>query len=561
MRIEELWARVKQETIGENACFDTPFGRRRVAYADFGASGRAVRFIESYLLEMLELYGNTHTEDDVTGNLTTSRLHQAEKRIKELVHAGKEYHIIPAGNGATAAIHRLQEILGIYIPPASMDLFDRLAEKSLGEAGYDKLKLSMRQECPVVLVGPYEHHSNEISWRECFAEVIEVGLTEEGDFDLDDLEKKVSAPEYEHRQKIGSFSAASNVTGLITPVHRIAEIMHKHDGLVFFDYAAAAPYLEIDMCRDDLSSFDGIVFSPHKFLGGPGSCGILIIHEKIYNRNLPPSIAGGGTVEFVNAYTQEYNPKIEVRETAGTPGILQTLKAALALELKEKMDIRAMRNREGQILENVISKLTSCPDIEPVAAMVKDRHLPIFSFNIRFENSYFHPRFIVRLLNDLFGIQARAGCSCAGPYGHRLLKIDQVTSQRYEKEILKGRLGLKPGWTRLSLHYLMSDEEINFLCRAVAFVAEKGKLFLPLYSFELSTGEWKFKGAEVEQVSFGIDEALTGGSGACGEEESDLPRLYAFYIEEAERRAGELAIQYGDYSYKSTQRDLIPFVY
>jgi selenocysteine lyase/cysteine desulfurase len=562
-----LWSSLRGEIIGSQAIIRTPFGIRRLVYSDYTASGRAVRFLEEYVLKLLELYGNTHTEDDATGGVTTARLHAAEATIKRLLGAGKEYRIIEATAGTTGAIHRLQEILGIYLPPAAKEMFETLARDCLGDCAAQELGEHLLARRPVVFVGPYEHHSNEISWRECFAEVIEIGLTPEGRFDLEDLQNKVSRQEYRTRLKIGSFSAASNVTGLITPVYDVARILHRYGALACFDYAAAAPYSEVQVRVDEEAYFDAVFFSPHKFLGGPGSSGVLLIHERIYHKNLPPSMAGGGTVEFVNAYMQEYNPDIEVRERAGTPAILQTLRAALAMELKERLGVQAIAARERELLTRILEHLRGCPDIELVAPMDPEHNLPIVSFNVRAEGSYLHPRFVVRLLNDLFGIQARAGCSCAGPYGHRLLHISDEVSARYKEAILKGDLGLKPGWARVSFHFLMPDEEMEFICRAVRFVAEEGKRFLPLYRFDLHTGNWLHREpTEREPATLSLEEALSlwqererGGDVREGDPRGPAAPSPERTLELACEIAARLDRR--AVTFKTTQRDLIPFIY
>jgi len=563
MNQQELWDFVRGQVVGALASIRTPFGERRVTYTDYTASGRAVGFLEDYLREALELYGNTHTEDDATGCATTTRLIQAERTIKRLVNAGQRYRIIEAGSGATGAIHRLQEILGIYIPPAAKELFRKLSVEGFGEAGFRRVEERLLARRPVVFVGPYEHHSNEISWRECFAEVIEIGLTPQGRFDLEDLETKVSRPGLEGRLRMGSFSAASNVTGLITPVYEVARVLHAAGALAFFDFAAAAPYMAIDVERDDRSYFDAVFFSPHKFLGGPGSGGVLIIHEGIYHKNLPPSMAGGGTVDFVNAYMQHYNPDIEVREKAGTPGILQTFRAALAMELKERLGVEAIERRERQLLAGALAHMSGCPGLELIAPMDPEHNLPIISFNLRAEDSYLHPRFVVRMLNDLFGIQARAGCSCAGPYGHRLLHIDDEESDRYREAILQGNLGLKPGWARLSLHYLMSDEEVAFVCRAVRFVAEWGKYFLPLYSFDLHTGVWQHRCVPDEPVRLALEDALAlrREEPGCEQPVAEAEARHHCYLEEALALGRELKRRFRNTPFPTTQADLIPFVY
>ena len=406
---QDFWVFVRENIIGRNAVIRTPFGKRKLTYADFTASGRGVLFIERYMQKVLELYGNTHTEDDATGMITTERLHQAEKTIKRLLKAGEQYKIIEDGTGATGAVHRLQQILGVYIPPAAKDSFQKLLARYFKGEELKPFESFLLQNRPLVFVGPYEHHSNEVSWRECLTEMVEIDLTEEGLLDLEDLEAKLSRKEYRHRWKIGAFSAASNVSGVVTPVYEVARILHRHNALAFFDFAAIAPYSEIDMCRDKESYFDGIYFSPHKFLGGPGSTGILIIHQKIYRKDLAPTIGAGGTVDYVSFDDQQYYPEIEIREKPGTPGILQIMRTALVLELKQKLDPKRILKREKELIHRALKRFNTCTPIEIMGNRDPDKRIAIFSFNIRMDTSYLHPRFVTILLNDLFGIQSRAG--------------------------------------------------------------------------------------------------------------------------------------------------------
>ncbi len=558
---EDFWASVRRSIIGGGTMLATPFGTRRLTYADYTASGRAVAFIEDYLRAMMETYGNTHTEDDATGSITSERLRLAEATIKRLVHAGPRHKIISVGAGTTAAVHQLQQILGVYMPPAGKEMFRSILAKRFSDAEMDSLSAWLGKQRPVVFVGPFEHHSNEVSWRECFAEVVEIDLTAQGRLDLHDLEEKLGREEYRGRRKIGAFSAASNVSGVKTPVHEVARILHRHNALALFDYAAAAPYEQIDMDKDEEAFFDALYFSPHKFLGGPGSCGVLIIHERIYRSDLPPTVGAGGTVDFVGYDGQAYNQDIEVREKAGTPGILQTLRAALAMELAEKLGVRRIEKRERELVERVRARLGTHPAIELMGDAGSADRLPIFSFTIRVGSSYLHPRFVTMLLNDLFGIQSRAGCSCAAPYGHRLLHIDPPKSRRFESTIRSGNVGLKPGWARVNFHFLHTDEEVDFICNAIRFIADTGAAFLPLYSFDIRTGSWRHRDSSPVETTFGIEEALRASPSPVtqptAQDEPELGALFASYLEEARAAARALPQK----TLQTTEKDLIPFVY
>ncbi len=457
----DFWNFVRSQIIGRHQALDTPFGERALTYADYTASGRGVLFLERYMERILAEYGNTHTEDDATGGISTDRLHRAEHSIKRLVNAGPDHLIIESGTGSTGAVHRLQQILGVYVPPAAKELVRRLLEEDRSPDELSDLERKLRERLPVVFVGPYEHHSNEISWRECLAETVEVDLDGDGLLDLADLERKVSDPRYRNRIRIGSFSAASNVTGIKTPVYDVARLLHRHGAFAFFDFAACAPYEPIDMNRDDEAFFDGLFFSPHKLLGGPGSTGILIFHRRLYREGLPPTHAAGGTVDYVGFSGQQYTADIESREKPGTPGILQTMRVALALELKEKLGVERIQETEEGYIRRAMERFSGIPGISVVGNPDPAKRIAILSFNIRSGTEWLHPRFVVRLLNDLFGIQARAGCSCAGPYGHRLLGIGPEQSLVYQERIVNGQAGLKPGWVRMNFHFLIPEEEFR----------------------------------------------------------------------------------------------------
>ena len=491
LTLEEL----RNMIIGQNFMFQTPYGKRLLTYADYTASGRSLKFIEQFLIKIQREYANTHTEDDVTGRNMTKILHQAETLIKKAFNAEKNCRIIATGTGATGAIAKFQEIIGIHLPPATKErmriLLDKLSDENIFDQNLTKnLEAEINRLKPVVFIGPYEHHSNDIMWREALVEVVSIQLTPGGYIDLLDLERQVSDPIYKNRLKIGSFSAASNVTGLKSPVYEISRILHNYDCIVCFDFAASAPYVKIDMNHDPDTFFDAIFISPHKFIGGPGSMGILVFNERVYNTALSPTSAGGGTVDFVSSTTVDYSKDIEIREKAGTPGVLQTIKAALAIDLKDAIGIDNIESKELEYTTEALERLSKHPKIDILGPLDAKNRISIVSFMIKHGDKYLHPKFITKLLNDLFGIQSRAGCMCAGPYGHLLLKIDDKRSQKFRCITQQGKLGFKPGWCRVNFHYLFSEVEFEFICKAIEFTADYGYLFLKEYSFNINSGEW-----------------------------------------------------------------------
>lgn len=535
---------LRSQIVGINTQIDTVFGKRLVTYADYTASGRSLRFIEDYLLDKQALYANSHTEDDTTGRVTTELLHQAEARIKQAVNAGPGGRIIATGTGATGAIDRMQQIVGVRLASASRMILEQLSSGFLGAEKNAEYEAYCIDHQPVVFVSPYEHHSNELSWREGICTLVEVKLDIDGAIDLLHLEALLTDPVYKNRLRIGSFSAASNVTGMISPVSEIAALLHRNDALAFFDYAASAPYVNIDMnppanahIEGDIS-LDAIFISPHKFLGGPGASGVLVFNQRCYHGDLPPTMAAGGTVDYVGPDSHTFIQDIEAREKSGTPGILQTLKAALAFEIKATIGSQKIEACEHRMTKQAMQRWGTHPNIDILGNPDPERRVGIISFNILRNGQHpLHPRFVTTLLDDLFGIQSRAGCSCAGPYGHQLLGIDPLHSERYKHWITKGFHGIKPGWCRIGFHYVFDDAETSFLLDAVEFIADYGYRFLPLYSFDKHTGVWEHNQFKKPAIGFSVSEAIEATT-TPHPEPDEMPddersHLYRSYLETA----------------------------
>jgi selenocysteine lyase/cysteine desulfurase len=478
---DRLIETIRRSTIGEAEVLDGPFGPRRVTYADYTASGRCLSFIEDYLRhEVMPLYANTHTEASGTGRQTTRLREEARRIIHQAVGGGPDDVVIFCGSGATGAINKLVDVLNLRIP---RDLDQR----------YQLSSYIPEQDRPVVFIGPYEHHSNELPWRESIAEIVTIPEDADGRICLATLEAKLQA--FEHRPlKIGSFSAASNVTGIGSKTAEIAILLHRYGALSFWDFAAAGPYVCIDMnlkgegTYADLAYKDAIFLSPHKFIGGPGTPGILIAKRALF-KNQVPAVPGGGTVAYVNPQEHRYLDDPEHREEGGTPDILGSIRAGLVFQLKEAVGPQKIRDREHAFIQRAIDAWKASPNLQILGNPALWR-LSIVSFVVACGSRYLHHNFVVALLNDLFGIQSRGGCSCAGPYGHRLLGIDLERSHAFEREILKGCEGIKPGWVRVNFNYFIDEATFDFLVQAVLWVAEHGHELLPEYDFNPQTGLW-----------------------------------------------------------------------
>jgi selenocysteine lyase/cysteine desulfurase len=483
-----LLRKIRESVIGDDQVMPGPFGPRRVTYADYTASGRALAFIEEVIRdEVLPRYANTHTESSGTGLQTTRLREDARRIIHDAVGGDDETHVIFCGSGSTGAVDKLIGILGIRIPSA---LEDRHALTAAIPA----------EERPVVFVGPFEHHSNELPWRESIADVVEIREDADGHVDLGMLEEELSR--YAARPlKIGSFSAASNVTGILSNTCAIADLLHRNGALSFWDFAAAAPYVEIEMypqcSRHPLAYKDAIFLSPHKLVGGPGTPGVLVVRRELL-ANRVPDVVGGGTVAYVNPSEHRYLDHPEHREEGGTPAIVESIRAGLVFQLKQAVGVDVIREHEDDFWQRAVARWTRNPNLEILGNLDAER-LSIVSFVVRRPaGRYLHHNFVVALLNDLFGIQARGGCSCAGPYGHRLLGIDIERSHEFEREIARGCEGIKPGWTRVSFNYFISEAVFRYIVEAVDLVATEGWKLLPLYRFDPVTGLWRHRDGPVE---------------------------------------------------------------
>ncbi|MFT5481451.1 MAG: selenocysteine lyase/cysteine desulfurase [Halieaceae bacterium] len=504
-----LLEKIRAGIIGERAMIPTTFGDKPLVYADYTASGRSLSIVEDYIRDqVLPYYANTHTETSFTGAQTTALREQARDIIRDAVKAGEEDCVIFCGPGATAAINKLIDILNIRLPA---DLAKR----------HDLLEVIPMEDRPLVFVGPYEHHSNELPWRESIAQVEVIPLDENGQIDTNTLEQRL-VDVAGSRLIIGSFSAASNVTGIKTNVDKISALLHAHGAYSLWDYAAAAPYVGIDMNPVPSATLgnpskDAIFLSPHKFVGGPGTPGVLIVKKRLLNNSVP-SVPGGGTVMYVTPEDHRFVADPEHREEGGTPAIVESIRAGLVFRLQQQVGTAVIEGLEEGYVRRAMERWSPNPNIDILGSADADR-LSIFSVRLKHAGKDLHYAFVVALLNDLFGIQARGGCSCAGPYGHSLLGMDMDYSKALERELLDGYMVMRPGWVRLNFNYFIDEETFQYLLGALELVAEHGWRLLPYYEFAAASGCWRYQGRRMELVAnldnfLGDSDEQTGARGA-----------------------------------------------
>lgn len=472
-KLEEHFSKFRKNIIGDQLEFDTPFGRKKMIYADWIASGRLYRPIEEKMTNIIgPNIGNTHTETTETGTLMTNAYHAALKIIKNHVGTDENDVIITAGSGMTTVINKLQRILGLRNCAS-------LTEEN---------QCIPKKEQPVVFITHMEHHSNHTSWLETIAKVVVLEPDAENRVNKDELIRQLEIHK-DHIFKIGSFTGGSNVTGVIPPYYEMAEIMHEHGGLAMVDFAGSAPYIDINMHPDNpLQSLDAIFFSPHKFLGGPGSSGVLVFSKNLYKKEVPDN-PGGGTVEWTDPWGgHKYYDDIELREDGGTPGFLQAIRTAYAIKVKDQLDTRLITQREEELVKRAFDGFLKIKGIHILADNITDR-LGVMSF--WFEHIHFN--LIVKLLNDRYGIQVRGGCACAGTYGHFLLNVSPEESHRIVERINSGDLSNKPGFVRVSLHPTMTNEELETIISALNDIANNHEEWSNDYNYDPRTNEFTHK--------------------------------------------------------------------
>lgn len=469
--LEHYFKPFREKVIGFDQGFDSPFGQQKIVYADWTASGRLYEPIERKLLqEIAPFVGNTHTETTITGSAMTMAYHDAKARIKTYVGAHKSDILISSNSGMTGVVNKFQRILGLKI-----------------HERFHKMVQLPETDRPIVFVSHMEHHSNQTSWLETIADVEVIRPNDAGLMELKHLHQLLE--KYKNRKtKIAAITSCSNVTGIKTPYHEVAEIMHQNDGLCFVDFACSAPYIDINMRpENELRHLDAIYFSPHKFLGGPGTTGILIFDPKLYKNRIPDN-PGGGTVDWTNPWGgHKYIEEIESREDGGTPAFLQTIKVALCFQLKEEMGIKNILAREKEILDIIWHRFDQIPNLHLLANEHRNR-LGVISFYI----DQLHYNLGVKILNDRFGVQVRGGCSCAGTYGHYLLHVSEQQSKSITDQINHGDLSAKPGWIRLSIHPVMTNQEIYYIMDAIDALAKNHQQWAADYHCVLGKNEYAF---------------------------------------------------------------------
>jgi len=497
--LENFFSSFRKNIIGNQQVFESPFGKKEIMYADWTASGRAYQPIEDCLQnKIMPFLANTHTETTVTGTLMSKAYEEAKVIIKQHVNANSDDVLIFCGSGMTDAVNKLQRILGMRVPERITDYINRYRSKHAVELnthtacnGYLPIDDELR---PIVFVTEMEHHSNHLTWLETIATVEIIKCGENGNVDLEHFRSLLE--QFKHRKnKIAAVTACSNVTGIQTPYHEIAELVHEYDGLCFVDFACSAPYININMHPAGEGAYlDAVYFSMHKFLGGPGTPGVLIFNKKMYT-NAVPDQPGGGTVVYSNPWkVHEYVTNIEHREDGGTPPFLQGIKAAMCVKLKEEMGVENILEREEEILQIVFDRLLKMKNIEVLEGHIKKR-LGIIAFMVKDA----HYNLIVKILNDRFGIQTRGGCSCAGTYGHKLLNVDAAKSYKILHSIRAGDLLCKPGWIRLSVHPTISNVDIDFIMDAVETTATHFKEWEKDYTYDAASNDYSFKGFKAKE--------------------------------------------------------------
>ncbi|WP_439123618.1 aminotransferase class V-fold PLP-dependent enzyme [Marivita sp.] len=445
LRRDDVAAWVRSGLIGDGIKIDGPFGPKPLVYADYVASGRALDQVEDFIrYKVLPYYANSHTQASYCGSYVTRLREAARSEVARMTGVGAGESVVFTGSGSTAAINRIVALLDIA-------------------------RLVAQGRRISVLVGPYEHHSNLLPWRESGGTVIEIPEGASGGPCIDALSRALDEAAGADLV-VGTFSAASNVTGIVTDIDAITRLLKSRGALAVWDYGCGAPYMAMDMKSGTDAAKDAIVFSPHKFPGGPGASGVMIVRNAVVSR-CTPSLPGGGTVSFVSPWGHTYSDRIEAREEAGTPNVIGDIRVALAMLVKEALGQDWLDARQNHLRQRAEAVWSRNPRLQ-MLGLAQPNALPIFSFRVRDgEGGYVHQQFFTRLLSDAAGVQARGGCACAGSYAHRLLHLDQTQSESLKRAISEGCELEKPGWVRLNLSALMTNEKADYVIQSVDALA------------------------------------------------------------------------------------------
>ncbi len=469
--LESYFQQFRKHIVGNNATFTSVNGEQPILYADWIASGRLYGPIEETMQNVIgPMVANTHSFSSETGKASTYAYKEARRIIKRHVNANENDVLVTAGSGMTGVLSRLQRMMGLRYP----------------DAVKEKIQIPVNER-PVVFISHMEHHSNHVPWMETIAEVV-ILKCDDNKLVCPEILKETVEKYKDRPLLIGSFTACSNVTGIITPYNDLARVMHEFGGYCFIDFAASAPYVKIDMHPDhEDERLDAIFFSPHKFLGGPGTCGVLVFNKELY-RTSCPDVPGGGNVKWTNPWGEyAYYDDIETKEDGGTPGFLQVMRAAMAIRLKEKMNEDKMARREEELLDLCFNELKEIPGVY-LLGYNDEKRIGCVAFGI--EN--IHYNLVVRLLNDRFGIQTRGGWSCASTYSHHLFELNEDSSKQITQGILSKDLTIKPGWVRLSLHPITTNKEVHYICNAIQQIVENVDEWSQGYRYNKQNNEYEY---------------------------------------------------------------------
>lgn len=473
--IEKLIAsgQLEDSVIGHDILVDGPFGSHPLVYADHAASGRALRQVEEFVFaKVLPFYANPHSRASFCGRRINALRAEARRRVAQACSADEGYEVIFTGAGATAGIQKLVHLLELSNP---------------AQAG--------KTDAPLIVLGPYEHHSNLLPWRESGTETIELPESEECCGPCPKALESV-LKEAHGRKVVCSFSAGSNVTGSLVEVERITRLAKNHGALVIWDYAGAGPYLPINMLPAKDAAIDAVAVSPHKMLGGPGATGVLVVRRDAVAINRPTA-AGGGTVRYVTSADHDFSLDLGTREEAGTPNTIGDIRAALAFEVKAALNRAGCSTVGRDHASRARMRWSEHPNLQMLGPNSPDR-LPIIAFRMTGKDGQLiHHQLITQLLSDKYGIQARGGCACAGPYVHRLLSIDEDGAQILRRAVLAGDELAKPGFVRLSFSSCMAQNTADFIINAVSEVAGQIDELAKLYRHDAAEAVFEFCGDDL----------------------------------------------------------------
>lgn len=448
---------IRKHIVGINQKVPLVNGKKaRYINLDNAASTPPLQPVMDIVNEFMPWYSSIHRGTGFKSQLSTKAYDDAHQLITEFVSADPDKNVVILGKNATEAINKLSYRLNL-------------------------------QENDVVLTSLMEHHSNDLPWRQK-TRTIHIEIDEQGRLDQQDLEKKLL--KYYPHVKLVTLTGASNVTGWINDIHKIAEIVHEYQAQLLVDGAQLIPHRKVNMLpNDDPAHIDYLAFSAHKMYA-PFGTGVLIGPKETFLKTAPEYV-GGGTIDIVTTKHVIW-AGLPDREESGSPNVIGAIALSGAIQVLKHLDMKNIAHHEQELTTYTISELKKIKEITLYGSTdsKKKNRVGVITFNLK---NISHS-LLTAFLSYEYGIGVRNGCFCAQPYLHRLLKLTPQEIQQLDYYAINQQLEKMPGMVRISFGMYNNKKDIDQLLKALICINENIEELKKHYVFSQKEGSYHPKG-------------------------------------------------------------------